>query len=387
MGGRSAGRLVAVQLDPAGLMAALERALAGGPAILPLSPRLPGPELRRVLDALQPDELVTTTERSTLPAGPPIGPDVAAVVLTSGSTGEPKGAVLTRQALESAARAGLARLDARPGERWLACLPPSSIGGLQVLVRSLYSGSPPVLLPRFSPTAFAAADGATLTALVPTMLGRLLDEGVDLQRFRRILLGGAAASRPLLQRAKKAGANVVPTYGMTETAGGCVYDGRPLDGVDIDIGADGRIRIRGPVLFGGYRGGPVSPRSDGWFVTSDLGRWAADGRLEVLGRADDMIVTGGENVAAARVVDLLLAHPSVAEAAVIGRPDPEWGARVVAVVVPAEGAIPTLPELRAHVVAAASAAHAPRELLLVDRLPLLPSGKLDRAALAGGRGG
>jgi len=369
-------------------MAAVERALAGGPAVLPLAPELPDAEVRRVLDALAPDELVTSSGTVMLPAGPPVGTDVAAVVLTSGSTGQPKGAQLTRGALQAAARAGLARLGAGPGERWLACLPPSSIGGLQVLVRSLLAGTPPVLVSRFSPAAFGASDEAALTALVPTMLARLLDQGVALRRFRHILLGGAAASAGLLGRARQAGASVVETYGMTETAGGCVYDGRPLEGVDVDVRDDGRILVRGPMLYSGYREQPDPPLADalpvdGWFVTGDLGRWAVDGRLQVLGRADDVIVTGGENVAAARVVELLTAHPSVAEVAVIGRPDPEWGSRVVAFVVPAGGTVATLEELRAFVKGRAPASHAPRQVVVVDRLPLLPSGKVDRAALAG----
>lgn len=379
--------MIAVQLDMAGVLAALERALSGGPAILPLSPQLPDAELQRVLDALEPHQLVTATGDATLPGGSSVREDVAVVVMTSGSTGQPKGVELTSGTLEAAARASLARLGARVGDRWLACLPPGSVGGLQVLVRSLLAGSAPVLVPRFSLAAFEAAEGATLTALVPTMLGRLLDGGADLGRFRHILLGGAAASEDLLARARLADAGVVPTYGMTETAGGCVYDGRPLDGVDVDLLPDGRIRLRGPMLFSGYRGGQASVLDDGWFVTSDLGKWAADGRLEVLGRVDDVIITGGENVGAGRVADLLAAHPSVAEVAVFGRQDPEWGARVVAVVVPAAGnTLPTLAELRAFVTERAPASHAPRELVMVDRLPLLRSGKVDRAALAGCRG-
>ncbi|MDP8970421.1 MAG: fatty acid--CoA ligase family protein, partial [Actinomycetota bacterium] len=169
----------------------------------------------------------------------------------------------------------------------------------------------------------------------------------------------------------------------TETAGGCVYDGAPLDGVDVAVGPDGRIRVRGPVLFSRYRRRPDLTEAalrDGWLHTSDVGRWSPDGLLEVLGRVDDVIVTGGEKVAAPEVAGLIAEHPAVAEAAVIGRADPEWGQRVVAVVVPM-GRPPTLEQLRRFVAQRAAAFKAPRELLVVDALPRLPSGKVDRQAL------
>ncbi|MGH8909267.1 MAG: AMP-binding protein [Egibacteraceae bacterium] len=348
------------------LLDALRHALEGGPAILPLDPRLPDPQRRRVVAAARPDQ--------------PVHPDVAVVIATSGSTGAPKSVELTRKALHASAEASLARLDATPADRWLCCLPTSHIAGIQVLVRALVLGASPVIHPRFDPAAVAEAQ-ATHVSLVPTMLTRLLDAGVDVSRFDRILLGGADASPALLARARAAGGRVVTTYGMTETAGGCVYDGRPLDGVEVEIGPDGRIRIRGPVLARGYRG-RAGEFASGWLHTDDLGRWREDGRLRVLGRADDLIVTGGENVAPAAVAALLAEHPAVAEAAVVGRPDPEWGQRVAAVVVPADPSQPpTLDALRRFVTARATPAHAPRELTLTDALPLLPNGKLDRTAL------
>ncbi|MGH8903648.1 MAG: AMP-binding protein [Egibacteraceae bacterium] len=366
-------RLVVLELPPGSALAdALRTALGGGPAILPLDPGLPPHERNRLLTALRPDA--------------PIHPDVAVVIATSGSTGASKGVELTAAALEASARASLARLQAQPGDRWLCCLPTSHIAGIQVLVRALMLGTDPLIHQRFDIAAVAEAD-ATHVSLVPTMLLRLLDAGVDVARFGCILLGGADAPAGLLDRARAVGARIVTTYGMTETAGGCVYDGRPLDGVDVRVGEDGRIRVRGPVLARGYRGRPLLDAEafrDGWFCTADLGRWAPDGRLEVLGRADDVIVTGGENVAAATVAGLLAEHPDVAEAAVVGRRDREWGQRVVAVVVPADPCEPpALDALRRFVAERATGAHAPRELVLVDALPLLPSGKLDRAALVG----
>ncbi|HWB72534.1 MAG TPA: AMP-binding protein, partial [Egibacteraceae bacterium] len=354
-----------------------------GDAAAPLPADLPEPELARVLAALRPHMLVDERGTTALSEPEPVPAEVVLVVATSGSTGAPKGVQLSAATLEASARAGLSRIQARPGERWLCCLPLHHIGGLQVLVRSRLLGSAPAVHARFDPAAVARESGVTLTALVPTMLGRLLDAGVELSAFRRILVGGGPLPAGLLARAEAAGAHVVQTYGTTETAGGCVYDGLPLDGVDVSLGDGGRIRVKGPVLFSGYRRRPeltAAALRDGWLLTDDLGRWSPDGRLQVLGRCDDVIVTGGRKVAAAEVAGLLAEHPAVAEAAVVGRADPDWGERVVAVVV-AAGEPPTLEQLRRFVAQHAAAFKAPRELVVVGTLPRLASGKLDRRAL------
>ncbi len=204
-----------------------------------------------------------------------------------------------------------------------------------------------------------------------------------MSRFERVLLGGAAAAPELLDRARAAGAEVVVSYGMSETCGGCVYDGRPLDGVEVEL-RDGRIRVRGEVLFAGYRGEAPDPAvdDDGWFTTGDLGGFDEDGTLRVLGRADDVIISGGENVPVAAVEDVLRRAPGVAEVAVAGRPDLEWGQVVVAVVVPTEpSASPSRETLRTHVRATHPAAWAPREVLVVEALPRDAMGKVGRAAL------
>lgn len=350
-------RPLALPAGPA-LFAALREAWEGGPALLPVDPGLPAVRRAALVEAL----------------GGPVPDDVAVVIATSGSTGTPKGVELTRAALEASARAGLERLGATGAERWLCCLPPSSVGGLMVLVRSLVLGVEPVLLPRFDVAAVAAAD-ARAVALVPTLLARLLDAEVDLARFRHVLLGGAAAPPALLARAA-----VTTTYGMSETCGGCVYDGVPLRGVEVEIDDDARIRLRGPVLARAYRDRPL-PLVDGWLVTGDVGH-LVDGRLEVLGRADDVLISGGTNVAPARVEAALATHPAIAEVAVVGRPDPEWGQRVVAVVVPRPGArVPDLPALRAFLADRLAPAELPRELRITDRLPLLGSGKVDRRSI------
>jgi O-succinylbenzoic acid--CoA ligase len=333
---------------------------------------------------MRPAALVGPGGADTLAGAAAVADDVAVVIATSGSTGEPKGVELTASAVRHSAAATLARIGADPADRWVCCLPPSHIAGLQVLVRSLVANTDPVFLERFSPETVAHATGQHI-AVVPTMLRRLLDAGVDLSRFRTVLVGGAALSGDLLARARCAGGNVVVTYGMTETAGGCVYDGVPLDEVSVDIGADGRIVIAGPVLARGYRLRPdltAQSFGAGRLVTHDLGRRTRAGRIEVLGRVDDVIVTGGVKVVPGEVAELLATHPAIAQVAVLDRPDEEWGQLVVAVVVPeAVAAPPTLDELRRHVLEHAPAAFAPRELVVVDSLPLLSSGKVDRRAL------
>jgi len=226
-----------------------------------------------------------------------------------------------------------------------------------------------------------AGSGCAFVSLVPTQLRRLVDAGADLGGLRGILLGGSAVPADLLGAARALGGRVLTTYGMSETCGGCVYDGVPLDGVQVESGADGRIRIAGPVLFSGYRLRPdlsAGARDGRWFITSDLGSVSASGRLLVRGRADDMIITGGENVVADEVAAVIGTCPGVREAAVVGQPDPEWGQLVTAIVVPADPAAPpTLAEIRSHARAKLPAHAAPRALVLLARLPLLSSGKPD----------
>lgn len=332
------------------LYGAVRRALDGsGPAVLPVS--ADPAERARVVAAIRPDE--------------PVEDDVCLVVPTSGSTGEPKGVLLTAACLQASGKAALDRLGG-PGRWWLT-LPLTHIGGLQVLLRSLACGEEPALTPE---------PGLRYCSLVPTQLRRLLDDA-RLREFEAVLLGGAATPAALLEQARARGINVVTTYGMSETSGGCVYDGIPLDGVTVDI--TDRVVLRGPVVARGYRFGQSFTSST--FTTSDLGEWR-DGRLVVLGRADDLIVSGGEKIAPTAVEAALAEHPSVVDVAVVGLPDPEWGARVVAFVVLRQPL--TLEQAREHVAARLSRVAAPRELRVVEALPLLPGGKLDRARLRSG---
>lgn len=384
--------LHAVQL-PAGprLLECFRGALeSSGPAVLPLPPDLPRPRLRRLLEELRPHALVTPEGTTAVDGAVGVGEDTALVIATSGTTGEPKGVELPATALVNSARATLARLNAQPGDRWLACLPPDHVAGAQVLVRSIVSGTDPTYLPA-SPGGFdveaAYRSGAEFVSLVPTMLSRLVRACGDLSVFRAVLLGGSAIPPILLQQAEAAGASVTTTYGMTETCGGCIYDGLPLEGIRAELSRDGRIRLSGDTLFAGYRLRPdlTSAAMDGgWLVTEDVGSWV-HGRLHVRGRADEVIVTGGYNVAPAEVAQLLARHPAISDVAVVGRPDPEWGERVTAVVVPMDAtAPPTLEDLREYTRRRAPAQHAPHELDIVASIPLLSSGKPDREALRRG---
>lgn len=342
--------LVAVDAVPGpSFVDQLGKAWDDGDAVLPVDPRLPAPARTRLLAALGPGRTVEDGD--------------ALVVATSGSTGAPRGAVLTHGAVAAAVAAVHERLGVDPGtDRWLACLPLSHVGGLMVVVRSLLTATPV--------TFDMDASGATLVSVVPSLLDRM-----DAARFRVVLVGGSDD-----WRARRG--NVIRTYGMTETAGGVVYDGVPIGATEVRIVGGGRVEVRGPSLLRCYRDGADPKAPDGWLPTGDVGEMV-DGRLVVHGRASDLIVTGGENVWPAAVEQVLRAHPAVADVAVVGRADGEWGERVVAVVVPADpSGPPSLDQLRAWVKEELPAYTAPRELVLTEALPRTPSGKLRRQALA-----
>lgn len=386
-------RLVALDCPPgAPTAAALAEIWARGDAALPLPAGLPSAEQRALVAALRPQAVRDGDGEHRLEGGAPAGPGVRLVVATSGSSGPPKGVELTGAALDAAAQAGAARLGLDAAARWLCCLPLHHVAGVLVLLRAALTDHEPAVHPGFDAAAVAAEPAVDVVALVPTMLHRLLAAGADLTRFRAILLGGAAAGPELVARARDAGAQLVQSYGMTETCGGCVYDGAPLAGMQVesdDEGAAdgaGRIWVRGPMVMRGYRQpdgahAPAGPGActlapDGWLRTPDRGRWRA-GRLEIVGRADDVVITGGENVSLSEVAELLSSHPAVAAAAVTARPDPEWGQQLVAHVVPAGGqAPPSLQALRAHVREHAAAHKAPAALELVDALPRTALGKV-----------
>ncbi len=311
-------------------------------------------------------------------------------IRTSGSTGEPKEVVLSHAAVLASARATHEWLGG--AGQWLLAMAPTGVGGLQVIVRSVLAGTEPVVAEAQGDIASgiqAMSGERRYASLVPTQLHRLDAAGQlgALAGLDALLVGGAAADPGLLALTRDAGGRVVRTYGMSETSGGCVYDGRPLPGVRVRVhepGDDGvgRVQVAGPVLFDGYGD---RPRTDEWFDTADLGRFDEDGVLTVVGRADDVVVSGGLNVALPAVERALSALPEVADVAVVGVPDPEWGTAVAALVVPADATC--LDAVRADALrdaledAGMDRRWGPRRVTLADAVPLLPGGKVDRRAV------
>ncbi|HWF17523.1 MAG TPA: class I adenylate-forming enzyme family protein [Acidimicrobiales bacterium] len=388
--------LVALDLPGGmGFVDALRAIWDTGDAAAPLDPRLPASARQTMLEALRPTRIVRSDgEQHALADGLPVEDGDALVVATSGTSGQPKGVVLTHDAVSASAWATSARLAMDPGRhRWLACLPLAHIGGLAVVTRAVVTATPLEVMPGFDAAVVEEAGRTgrvSHVSLVTTALGRL-----DPAVFTCVLLGGSKMPLALPP-------NVVATYGLTETGSGVVYDGRPLDGVEVAIrrgdgsfsvaeagGAslpEGEILIRAPMLFRCYRdgsegrvAGPDGDRS--WFATGDAGHWNAGGTLVVSGRMDDVITTGAEKVWPDVVERVLSAHPGVAEVAVWKRSDPEWGERVVAWVVPADDA-PSLDDLRRVVADAIAPWAAPKELVIVDDLPRTASGKVRRRALS-----
>jgi O-succinylbenzoic acid--CoA ligase len=367
-------RVVALAL-PGGpaFVDAVRRAWDAGDAVAPLDLSAPAPVRSAALAALAPEVVVDTDGEHSVEGGRPAEDGDALVLLTSGTSGTPKAVVLSRDAVEAAAYASTTAIGVDPDARWLACLPLHHVGGFGVVARALVCDTGLEVHPGFDAAAVAdaAARGCTHTSLVPTALRR-----IDPSSFRAILLGGSHIPSPRPS-------NTIATYGMTETCGGVVYDGLALNGVEVAVDRDDRISLRSPTLLRGYRDGTDPVDAHGWFRTGDLGALdPTTGRLTVWGRADDVIVTGGEKVWPTDVEAVLGDHPQVAEVAVVGRPDPEWGHRVAAVVVPADPAEPpSLHGLRALAKEHLPAWAAPKSIELVSSIPRTSLGKVARRAL------
>jgi O-succinylbenzoic acid--CoA ligase len=375
LGLRPGERVAFVLGDPADMALALHACLAGGAVLVPVDARLAPAERGRLAAAAQRTVEALPPAQPADPAPREPGPgDPLMVVHTSGTTGAPRPVTLSYGNVLASALGSAVALGLDPAERWLCPLPLSHVGGLMVLLRSAIYATTAVL----RPLEGAALHGATLASLVPTQLARALDAGLaDPPGLRAVLLGGAGAPRPLLERAAAAGVPVAQTYGLTQacsqvtvsTPGDLESQGRPLHGTRVTIAPDGEIVVAGPTVAGG-----------GALATGDLGRLDARGRLVVVGRKADTIVTGGENVAPAEVEAVLLAHPAVADAGVFGRPDPEWGEAVVAHVVLREPADPEA--LRAFARERLAGYKVPKRIEAVAALPRTGSGKLLRRALS-----
>jgi O-succinylbenzoic acid--CoA ligase len=383
---RPVPELVALDLPGgAGFVDALRAIWDTGDAAAPLDPRLPAEARAKVLTALRPSRIVASDgEIHSLADGLPVEDGDALVVATSGSSGQPKGVILTHEAISSSARATTERLKVdRDRHTWLACLPLAHIGGLSVVTRALLTDTPLMVLPGFVASdveALGQSGRVTHVSLVATALGRL-----DPSVFTTVLLGGS-------QPPEELPANAVVTYGMTETGSGVIYDGVPLDDVEVaiahfdDESAEGEILLRAPMLMRSYRDGGTGRvlGPDGtatWFGSGDGGYLNNDGKLVVSGRLAEVITTGGEKVWPDAVELVLLSHPAVAEAGVWKRSDPEWGERVVAWVVPL-AARPNPEDLKELVASVVAPWAAPKEIVFTDALPRTPSGKLRRRDLA-----
>jgi len=367
-----------------------------GAVVLPLSPRLTPAEREAVIAAEQPAvdlddpaRQLTQTEADLPLLGEHDMDDLQCRILTSGSSGAPRAVGLTYGNQMWSAVGSAFNIGVLPEDRWLCCLPLSHVGGLSIVLRSVIYGTTAVLHDGFDTDRVAAAleqDRITVVSLVSTMVRRLLEAGADLSAPRVILVGGGPVPRDVLEEALERGATIVQTYGLTEAASQVTTlapaearrklgsAGRPLLTTHLRV-RDGEILVQGPTVA------PGCADADGWLHTGDLGRIDDEGFLYVEDRMDDLIVTGGENVVPAEVESVLVGHPEVVDAAVIGREDPEWQQAVTAVVVLRSGSAATADDLRRHCAGTLAPHKVPKRVELASALPRTPSGKLMRRAL------
>jgi O-succinylbenzoic acid--CoA ligase len=378
--------VVAAPLAGRALGAVVMRCWDEGVSVLPINPNLPVPERDRLLAALRPTMLDDGSTRTRLTDGVPAAADVVAVVATSGTTGEPKGVELTRAGMVAMGRGYCAGVGATEADNWLACLPLHHVASLGVLARSVVTGVRYTVHDSFDLDRVARSpreEGTTIVSLVPTTVQRLLDAGAPLHEYRCIVIGGAPCPPALRARAEAAGVTVFDAYGLSETWSGCALNGRPIDGATITLAPEtGEILVRGDLVMRGYRLDPARTADvlepDGTLHTGDIGEFV-DGRLQVVDRIKDLIITGGVNVSPTEVEGVLGRHPAVEVVCVIGVADDEWGERVVAYVVAL--APVTVDDLRSFAREHLAAAKLPREMRLVEEIPRSGSGKSLRREL------
>ena len=364
-------RLVALDM-PASVEFAnhVRNAWGAGDAVFPIDQRLPQAAKDSLVEQFKPSVLIDGTGSIvTLANSEPTEEHDALVIATSGSTGNPKGVVHTHDSIRALLNMSQARLLTDSSTHWLLCLPVSHVAGFSVLARSIVFGNQISILPKFDEyeVLAAAKNGATHVSLVPTTLNR-----IDPAIFESILLGGATAPSNLP-------ANVTTTYGMTETFGGIAYNTRPLNGVEVRV-RDEHIELRSPSLFRAYRGAKTPRSIDGWYQTGDNGTFA-NGVLQVFGRSDDMIITGGENVWPSAVEKIISTITGIERVVVSGIDDAQWGQRVVAWIVPSNALAPSLEDVRQHVKQQLPSFCAPTELRAVREIPTTSLGKVDMQAL------
>ncbi len=398
------GGLAALTIESPRLIAGLVHgALLSGCALMPLSPDLP-PNVRAELTASAgaisaPSEAFGRGTKGHLPPTRPIAPkDIALVVATSGTSGRPRGVMLTARNLALSTAASRRRLGLGPNDTWLCCLPLHSIGGLSILYRCAEAGAEVLLHERFDAACVAkdlATGRVTHVSFVPAMLARILDiwDGPPPKGLKVVLVGGAALSASLAARIQAAGWPLAVTYGMTETASQAAtlfpaagnwrqgLVGPPLKGLEVGFSEGGRIRLRGGLVMAGYANPQRRPGDgldfEGWFETADLGELDGKGNLYVHGRADDVLISGGETFHPREIEIVLAKCPGVEEVAITSRPDPVWGDYLIAVVAGKVSADGILEWSRAIL----KGARRPREAMIVDRLPRNAMGKLNRAAV------
>ena len=353
---------------------------------LPLDHRLTERERRAIVDRARPHFVRDARGETLLADAAPVTPGVAIVMPTSGTSGEPKLVELHRVAVVVAVSRSAKRLGASPEAPWLCPLTPAHIGGLLVLLRAAILGAPVTIHERFDPERLVRdAEGAAFASVVPGMVRRLVASELGLHGLT-LLVGGDELDAGTTDAARARGARLVTTYGLTETCGGFTYDGIPLEGMQVRLGADDAIEVAGSTVMENYRLDPAATgaafTTDGWLRTGDLGVIADDGRVSIHGRADHVIRTGGEKVWPEEVERVLAEHPKVADVAVAGRPDDEWGEHVRAFVVPMTiDDPPSLEELRVHGATHLARFKLPRELSLVPEIPRTHTGKVRRRAL------